>query len=451
MRISNIIPGLLAVAIPCHGPILLADDISLSAGGSRLTGSVRSIDEAGVLELSSPLSPEPLRLRDGMVRKVEFSPAAQTPEASPAMVTLANGDQIPAAIEALDEKELTLNSPAAGRLVVPRAALSSLQLGVGGQKLVYQGPKNLAEWSGPDGPPKNLTFEEGKLVASGPISASREFALPPAFILRFTLAWQPKYIPNFQLFFADPLKPKGEPADRYYLQFNGAGFEVKRESTKGKRYLPLSQLNRTPNQFPDRELRVELRVNRPASRVQLFLNGEPEGEFVDPSETVPEGGGLALVCNSSNGNVQEIRNIEILELDDSRGRHRAEDRGDPKNDSLISREDDRWSGRLLGIRRADGVPVFRFKSDFQDEPVEVPEADVSTVFFAKPEAAAEEARDDLHLLRIRGGGSLRVRSCRFDQASVSASHPLLGAITLARASVSALERRPAENPDKPKP
>lgn len=451
MRISNIIPGLLAAALPWHAAFLHADDISLSAGGSRLSGSVRSIDEAGVLELSSPLSPEPLRLRDGVVRKVDFSPAGESPEPPPALVTLANGDQLPASIEALDEKELTLASPAAGRLVVPRAALSSLQLGAGGQKMVYEGPRNLAEWSGADGPPKNLTFEEGRLVANGPTAASREFELPPAFILRFTLVWQPKYIPNFQLFFADPLKPKGEPADRYYLQFNGAGLEVKRESTKGKRYLPICQLNRTPNQFPDRELRVEIRVNRPASRLQLFLNGEPEGEFVDPTESVPEGGGLAIVCNSSNGNVQEIRGIQILELDDSRGRHRAEDRGDPKNDSLISREDDRWSGRLLGIRKAGAAAFFRFKSDFQDDPLEIPEADVSTVFFAKPDAADHDAKEDLHLLRIRGGGSLRVKSCRFDEASVTASHPLLGEITLARAAVAALERRPAETPEKPKP
>ena len=76
-----------------------------------------------------------------------------------------------------------------------------------------------------------------------------------------------------------------------------------------------------------------------------------EGEFIDPIPAVPDGSGITLVCNTQNGSPQEIRDIEVLEFDDVRDRHHSEERGDPTIDSLISREDDRWGGHLMEIRK----------------------------------------------------------------------------------------------------
>lgn len=433
------------------GASAFADDLTLAAGNARLSGTVRSIHPDGVVELASPLSPEPLRLKDGSVNKVEFSTTPAAAETPDAVVELANGDLLPATIEGLDSRALTVTSPDAGRIEIPRAALSSIQLGVRDHKLVYSGPRNIEEWSGIDGPLKNLTFDGGRLVANGQATAARKINLPRNFILRFTLAWQARQMPNFQVYFADPLKPRGEPSDRYYVQFGGAGLEIKREASQGKRYNTIAQLNRTPNLYPDRELKVELHVNRATSRIQLFLNDEPEGTWEDPIPSIPSGDAIAIVCNASNGNPQDIRNVQILELDDSRVRHRTEDRGDAAQDSLISREDDRWGGSLTEIRRNESGPVFVFKSDFQAEPLEIPAAHVSTVFFAKPAGEAGEAADARHFLRLRGEGGLKVTSCRFDGDAVTASHPLLGEIRLARSGIISLERRKPEPPAKPKP
>ena len=72
MRNSNMIVRL-GVLCGCGliGP-LCADELTLD-GGARLTGTVRSINEAGVVELASELSPEPVLLKRGTVEKVEFS------------------------------------------------------------------------------------------------------------------------------------------------------------------------------------------------------------------------------------------------------------------------------------------------------------------------------------------------------------------------------------------
>ncbi len=447
MRTSNLI--LLRLGVLCGGPLcglLLADDLTLG-GGARLTGTVRSINEAGVVELASKLSPDPLRLQSGVVEKVEFSAKSASPAPPPALVELTNGDLLPGAIDVLDDTHLILVSPEAGRLEIPRDALKSVQLGVQQRKVIYSGPRSLVEWNGGEEAAKNWTFDQNGLIANGQATASQDLALPLQFILRFTLKWQVKQLPNFQVYFADPLKAKGEPCERYFLRFSGAGLDVKRETTKGKRYIDILQLNRTPNQYPERQLQVEIRVNRKGSRLQVFLNGESEGEFVDPLPAVPDGTGITLASTAPNGSSQEIRDIEVLELDDSRGRHHSEERGDPKSDSLISREDDRWGGRLLDIRKTDDGPIFRFKSDFQKDPLEIPQADVSTIFFAVKDGKVPDEKVHPFVLRLRGEGALSVASCLFSGDAVSAVHPLLGPMNFRRQGIVALER----NDPKPKP
>jgi hypothetical protein len=446
MRISNRFTGWLH-ALLLAAPSAGADDITLAAGNSRLSGEVRAIHEDGAIELASPLSPQPLHLKNGTVRKVEFTALPTDARAPGAIIGLANGDLLPATLEALDKQTLTATTPHAGRLSIPRAALSSLQLGVRENKLVYSGPGKPEDWKGIDGPLKNLRIDGGALVANGQAYAVRDIGLPEDFIIRFTLIWQERQMPNFQVYFADPLQPRGEAVDRYDLRFNGAGIGIKREAADGKRYNDIITLNRTPNLFPECELDVEVHVSRSTSRLKLFLNGEPEDEGEDHLASIPKGGGIAIVSNASTGNIQRVRDIRILELDDSRTRHGAEDRGDGKQDSLISRDDDRWGGALTEIRPAASGPVFVFKSDFQNEPLEIPETDVSTVFFAKP--AGEAGAAPAYRLRLRDGGSLAVSSCRFDGDAVTASHPLLGELRLARSGLLAFEIPGDDKPAKP--
>jgi hypothetical protein len=423
-----------------------ADEVTLDGGKDRLSGAVRSIDESGVIALESPLAAEPLRLKSSAVEKIRFSTTAAAAQNPTALVELTNGDLLPADIEAMDEEKLTVVSPQAGRLEIPRAALKSMQLGVSSEQMIYQGPRSLEEWTTPGGEIKNWTFNQNALVANGQAQAAMRLELPQQFTLRFTLVWQPRQQPNFQVFFADPLMEKGVASDRYYLQFGGAGLEVKREAAEGKRYHTILLLNRTPDQFPANRLGVELRVDRKSSRLQLFLNGEPEGAFADPIAAPPAGSGIAFTSNAAAGISQEIREIEVRELDADRHKHRTEERGDPEHDSLISRDDDRWTGRLLDIRETPAGRVLRFQGKFQQEPLEIAASEVSTVFFAAAKPAEQAAAKPGFILRLHGGGALRLASSRFEDGIVSASHPLLGELKLRREGLASIERGPAEGP-----
>jgi hypothetical protein len=426
-----------------------ADNLTLAGGEARLSGNVVSINESGVVELATELSAKPLLLRDGVVEKIEFSARANQPDPPATLIELTNGDLLPATIERLDNHRLSVVSPDAGRLEIPRETVRSIQTGIRRRKVVFEGPNNLDEWTTTEEGRKNLNFENGIISANGPTSFSTKLPLPRQFILRFELIWQERQTPNFQVFFADPLLARGEPGDRYYLQFGGAGLEIKREASRGKRFNTIVILNRTRDQFPDNRMRIELRVNRDTARLELLIDGESEGEFADPIAGIPDGSGIVFVSNTSNGVRQQFRGIEVLEFDDSRSRHRAEDRGDPVRDSLISREDDRWSGELTEIQPTPKGLVFIFKTDFQDAPMEIPESDVSTVFLADGKNSSIKQAPHPFVIRLPGDGSLRVSSCRIGGEKITASHPLLGPLAIRREGIASIERTP--HPVEPTP
>lgn len=423
-----------------------ADQVTLTPDG-HLTGSVRAIDPAGVVELVSPLTSEPMLLAAGAVSKVEFSPPDREEDPPSALVELVNGDVLPATILGFDGTKLDVETADAGALAIPREALKSLQLGIRRRNVVYAGPLSLDEWTRDRAGAQSWTFANNSLIANGPAVASRKFVLPQQFVLKFTLQWESN--PNVKVYFADPLMGTVEVADRYYMQFNGAGLEVKRESSKGEHFRTVILLPRVPENYPTKTLAVEIRVDRKTSRIHLLLNGQPEATVIDPVPVAPSGDGVLLVNSASAGTNLRFSEIEVAEFDNARARHRAEDRGDPKTDSLISRDEDRWGGSLTGIRHTVDGAVYLFKSDFQEQPLELRETDVSTIFFAAADPpAAAAARDHPFALRLTGDGVLRVSSCAFSDDRVTAEHQLLGTLEVNRDGVTALERldqQPAED------
>lgn len=425
---------------------LRADVVTLTSGAERLTGVLRSIGEDGVMELQSELSREPLRLRGAMVEKVEFAVGAEDSQPPTVRVELVNGDVIPCAIVEMDGRGVLVDSPVLGKLRIERRHLAAMQFGIHARKVVYEGPRDGGEWAHPDDDESTWNFEDGALVAEGQAYASRDLKLPQHFILKFELEWERNAMPSLQVYFCDPLVAAGERCDRYYLQFGSAGLELKRESATGKRYTTIAFVNRMPAEFPDRKLRVELQVDRRDSSLRLMLDDKTAGEFRDPVGSVPSGGGMALVSQASDGVVQSLRGIGVSESDATLQRHRAERRAAADRDSVITRKDERYTGELVGIAATNAGRVLSFKSDYGDKLVDLPEADVSTVLFSQSADDAAAASEVSYLLRVAGGGVLRIASCRFAEDVAIVNHPLLGSLKFGRKQLRVIEKAvPKEN------
>jgi len=422
---------------------LLADELSL-VGDAKLSGTVLSISEGGLVELSTPLSPETIFLKGASVSNVVFSPSDKKGDTTSSRVLLANGDVIPATVRKLDGATLSVDSADAGKLEIRRDALSALQFGLGEDRIIQSGIESVPDWSG-----EEILDEwkmEGKiLVMGGQGLISKKLELPPRFTIRFQITWD--IAPAFQITFADPLKEEDENSDRYAFSFHSTGIELRRYTSDGKAPVILGFLKRSLSQYPDKLLKVELRVDRIQRMIVLYLNGEPEGRFLDVVGPSPSAGGISIGNTSMEGTELEFSQFQVTEWNPSHDRYRTTERGDKKTDALITRQGERWNGRLEAIESRDAGAVFVFKTDSRSEPLELPEGEISTIFLADTNLSGKRQIYPFSL-KLQGNGILNVASCTFDEANAKVVHPLLGTLTIPRQHIASLKWA-AEKGDEP--
>lgn len=424
----------LAAAVPLPG---LSDEIFLEGAG-HLTGSVHSISDDGSVLLETPLAPAAIPLVGTSVNKVVFSTPAKKPEAATFGVTLANGDVLPGAVESLDGKHLTMVSSIAGRVVIPRDLLQSLQLGVQQPNLIYAGPDGWNGWTRDTASTELWALKDGAFHVSGKGKISRDVEVPPQFIVRFKMTWERN--PNIKFYFASPSGTDEQAVDRYYLLFNDKGIQITRESSTGRHFTPLVNIARLPQQYPDKQLTIEIRVDRPGRTLHLFLNDEPENPCKDSATKAPAAGGIGFECAVEGESNVQISKVEVLDWNPKGERRRAEVRGDATKDALIGIKSERFSGSLLEVKKGPEGMLYVFKSSFQENPLEVPESEVSTIFLVGKKPPATDVGKFPCILQLRDGGALHVSSCTVSPDQVLATHPLLGKLTLQRTGVTGMER-----------
>lgn len=419
-----------------------ADEVLL-ADGSKLSGTVTALADGGQLMLSSPLAFEPFQLKADHLKRVAFTSKNAFVDDNDALVELANGDQFPGELAAIDAESVTFRTGFAGEIKIPRPSVNTIQLGVRPPKVVYEGPEDDSGWTIKNG----WRYDSFRFTAENSGTIHRKFDIPGSFLLRFRVSW--RNTPNIQVYFADDTFETTGKADRYYLQFGGAGMELKRQqSNEGHPFLSMASPPGDPSDYPENNLLIELRVDRKLGLVHLFLDGEEEGKFADPLKTAPSGQGIMFRSNIGGDDSQFIDQIEIREWDPSSDRHRTEDRGDEKQDVLITRSSDRGTGSILGMTAGEGGGTIRYKGPHHPDPVELSVSDVSTLFFAKPADAPAPPSQPVEL-GLRGRGSLGVTGCVFTAEAVTAKHPLLGDLTIRRDAIANLTR--AEQKPEPEP
>lgn len=417
----------------------LGDVVEMNSPGAHLSGTVRSMDEAGTVELTTNLSPEPLRIPGNSIDSIRFGENAGANLPASTMVRLVNGDRLPVTIESMDKQTLTALSPDAGRVLIPRTCVESMQFFSQPAKTLYKGPREAREWQSPDAN-RSWIFDENSLSTHAAAFAFRKFDLPEQFVFRFSLKWDPKTQPNFKISFADPILDTGTAADRYFLQFNSAGLEIKRESSTGKRYNSLHVNPQTPDQFAGQELRISLRVDRKSRQLHLSLNEAREITISDPVEKAPTGSGISFEGNAAKDATIRIQNIEIEQNNLPGNRLDKTIQADRKTDWLVSQDGEKWSGEITEIRKTDTGSLFLLSSDTQKTPLALPGSKIAAVYFKKPEAAGDGEKPSSITLRLKGDGRLSSTSCTLGATSASLNHPLLGKLEIQRTGITHLEK-----------
>lgn len=401
---------------------------------SKLSGKVTAIAPDGTVSLESPLAAEPVAIKPGSIRRILFGTPKETASQDTSRLKLADGTVLPCEPVSLDDSKLVVSTRFAGSIPVPRGLIASLELGILEQKVVFDG-KGLTGWT-------NRGWEElegGGFQAEGTGQLSRTFELPDQFSIQYDLAW--RGMPSLQTSFADATSDAPNKQNRYFFQFNGAGFELRRYNATGNRQVSLFQVPRLPDSFPNSKCSVEIRVDRTRSEIWFYLDGVLEGHQIDAGENPPSGGGFSFTANAGNDTSHTLTNFRVMTWDAAGDRHRTEDRGDVKSDALIDAEGDRYSGRLESITNAGGKVVLSFRSPLLEKPMTIPARNVSTVFFEKKEGEAPAfAPGELPFqVRLLGGGMVRLSSCHFTDGAMEGQHPGLGKLAIKREAILSLE------------
>lgn len=429
-----------------------ADDVILTEG-SRLSGTVTAMGDDGRISLSSDLAFEPFQIKSDRIQRVIFDSGKPAPgDENDALLILANGDQFPCELQDIGPTSLHVSTTFAGPLEVARDRVSTVQLGVRPRKILYHGPDNADGWA----VRSNWRYEQRRFIADGGGSIARAFEVPASFALKFHVSW--RNTPNLHVFFADDSMEPSARADRYELTFDGSsGFSLKRQlaDTPAYKDMPMQSIRRDPSEYADSQIDIELLVDRKIKPpcVHLLINGEEEGKFSDPAKIAPSGKGIMFLSKIGSDDQMIVDNIEVREWDPAAVRHRSEPRGDETKDVVITRASDRGTGSIIGMAtgKNGAGPTILYKSPHYEEPVELPAADVSTLFFAKAAGALPESKVPWQL-GLRGRGSLGVSGAVFSGDSLVAEHPLLGKLEIRREAIARLERKqadPDEDADEP--
>ena len=411
-----------------------ADEV-LMTDGSRLKGTVTALADGGLVMLDSPLSFEPFQIKADHLKRADFTTSETAKDKHDAMLFLANGDRFSADLKAIDADMITILTSFAGEIRVPRGTVRTIQLGVRPQMLIYDGPTSDSGWTTKGG----WRYDDERFIAVNSGTIARNFDIEGSFSLSFRVSWSSN--PNIQIYFADDSLETTGKADRYYLQFGGSGIELKRQQSKegGQQYLSMASIPGDPGDYPEDELEIELLVDRKLGFVHLYLDGEYVDKYPDPVKASPTGQGIMFRSNIGGDDSQVIDHIQVREWDASIDRHRREERGDEKQDVLITRSSDRGTGSIIGLTPGPDGGTVRYQGPHHPEPVDLPVSEVSTLFFAHPAAAPATTESPL-VLALRGRGSLGVSGCTFEGDTIQVKHPLLGDLAIRRDAVASLMR-----------
>ncbi len=413
--------------------LLTAEDHIELRDGSTLRGTVRSIEGNEKVVVDSTFSSSPIELRGSALRSIIFKPGGNdsTDRQSPELLHLANGDILPGSLQGLDSKQVSFRTIHADELKIPRDHIRSIDFGVTPQKLVYAGPKPIADWIDND----DWEWENGKLTCDTSGTIAAENVLPRQFILRFRLEWESG--PNFRLYFCDDFLKRTGNADRYYFEVNSMGSQLKRQTTEGgRRWHTLAQSHRRPQEYNGNSIDVELRVDRDRRQIYVYLDGEKLQRTPDPIDSFPSGTGIMLQSQAGGDLKNIISELEIYEWDAVTELRRNEGHDDPKTDGLVDVEGQHLSGAALQLEERDGNTSMIFASPFNEQPLKIRTTRISSLYFKHaPNPPAGQAPLQVDL---RGGGTLQFSSLTLKEKVVEATHPLLGRLILERNAIERL-------------
>ena len=468
-----VIPWLLSLA-----GLTAADrpDLLRFTNGDQLHGSFLGIKAGPQAVWRHDDLAAPVEFKTSRIRHVVLNGGRPLkPLGSLSNLELINGDRLPGKITAIDGSHITLDTPYAGILRLPRNQVSMMAPNPLGGRVHYYGPFTEDGWKmihpsfpdglppaaakNPDKPDATAEDQPGRWVFSGAAwywqhkrggtAIIRESGMPDRAVLSFDLAWKNRLgiAIGFHADFARPKakkeddKPPGKlhefiPGDTsslpnlfgnsYVLQMYSNYLMLFRTavSKDGEPSIERVQLNHNNLRLGESgHAKVEIRSNRGSGAISLFIDdgfiaqwndGDPASSNATTFAGKGQGFGFVVQADDSPVRISDIVVSEWNGMPDSARSLQADD----QDVVLMANGTDRFAGRVGTL---DDQGKIHFES--KHGPFEFPVEDVAEIRFARerlaeaPETPADNLVDPPQSPRghLRTSGFRRRRDPRHPQ------------------------------------
>lgn len=405
--------------------------------GDQLQGRFGGINESGKIFWERPDIAAPIELQREKVRQIVLRGARPvSPLMDPCHITLVNGDRIPGKVVAADEKELTLETSAAGVLNIPRDAIAVVAPNPFGGRLLYAGPFDDKGWnivhSDSNAPemadpfagnvpalPQKKKPDDNKPAwshagaawysRSGGDAITYDAGMPDRALLRFKLGWRsrPSIAVAFHADLAHPApKKEGEDAEEhragfggpphfarlfgtaYVLNFNSGYVRLQRTwfDEDGNPQIAPVRVSSTTVRLPDTgDAMFEIRCDRKQGSIAVYINGEFAIQwYTDEDGAEPGAGGGSYMAPGGAFGFQvqgassqvRISDIVVAEWNGMTDSARSME-SDTQDIVLLTNGTDRFSGTVKAIR--DG----NVEIDSKYATLKIPMADTAEIHLAR--------------------------------------------------------------------
>lgn len=406
------------------------DNITLK-NGDFITGSLVEINEDQSVLFNFKEASEPLKIDAKQISKINLDLENTNPKSHSERVFLSNGDEIPCDIKSIDADKISFSTSFAGDFTVPRNQITKINFDNKVESIVYAGPTEKDKWDTLD----NWKINNDALYVNGRGTAAIKLDLPNNFILRYTLEWKGDS-PKFKTHFGGRSNTTQEKIDRYYMDFNAAGFQMTRVTSR--KFDPLGKYSQNMRDLKNNRVNIELRVDRQGNDILLFVDDEQVAKFSDDSGNPPIGSWLIFESNQGNSENLTIRNIKVIEWAGT-----ALTKGKQKEvvqvDADVLRDDQnlRYTGTIEKIKTVGTKRFLVFNSKFSKNSLEVPFEKASVIFFKKDENTPKTPPANF-VAELDGGGKISLGTTTLKDGKANTTHPILGKCSIARSAISSL-------------
>ena len=475
---------LILTLVSAAAPLLYGEeprqDLLSFANGDQLHGRLSGIAAGPSIQWKRDDVGEAVKFKSSELRRIVLRGGRSAKSIdSFSHIGTSNGDRIPGVVREMDDKRVVLDTSFGGMIEIPRDQVGLIAPNPLGGRVLYLGPYDPEEWvmidnNHPDGISALKVDEKDKMPTwkhSGSAwywqnketatALAKKAGMPDRAILRFDIAW--KSTLSCAIAFHSNFKQAKQVAadegeddvqvgarkmmagkvmnstslpdifgDSYVLQIYSNFVMLHRSSFDLDGQLRLERVqttNSTMRLGDTGTATVEIRCNRPAGEISLFINGQFVAQWSEVAGEDGAGGyagkgdGFGFIVQSEDSPVR-ISEVVVAEwngMPDAARSLQVED----SDIVLLSNGTDRFSGKVTGLSQGKLKLEGRY-GDF-----EFPINEIAEVRFAKSRIAkAPDAPSDEMKTRLYPLGRISGRPLVGDSSSLRIMNGALGEIDI---------------------